>query len=276
MTLSFKEYRKNKANMDFVPLSSDSRQFRGNHIFLPFFDSGFAEQRGKNSYIDEAFISHPIHKSDDVRPLNLSDEHKQAIEHYTSTPSDSEHGYASSVNINIHLMNRGGYTENHIIGDHSPEKVQEASDKLASAFTPENTNKIDVTTYASISPELSKKIENMKSGYSYVHPAFSSTSTSQNVASNFADRQHAFNPKYPRVDHYIKYTVNPGMGISTVDHTDYPENEILVNRGSRLQYSRTEEGIVNKIPSKVHHVTVLQHSIPMSEYFEYKDNSVKI
>lgn len=213
----------------------------------------------RNNAITEAIIHNKIHDDDDIRPLNLSKEHEEAISHYTSTPSESKHGYASSGNVNAHLHIKSGDSTKYIVGNHDHHDLDVAVSKLSSVFTPENTNKRKFVTHGAIPREYGEKFEGMKIGDIKVAPAFTSTTTDLNTAFSHSKLYTNVNKDGERHDHIIDYTLHPGVGVSVVNHSDYAENEILLNKDSKMKYmGTTTEKVNDKHYLKTHNIEVLK------------------
>lgn len=197
----------------------------------------FYAMRNSTGPISEAVqYDKKFHDDPDVKPLNLSQYNIDAIAHYTSTSPRSEHGYASSENMNNHMNNLNG-ANNKIIGSHSIRKIEESIQKLKDAFTPENTNKKIITTTGAVRRHQGEQLEKSKS--LKLH-SFRSTSSDQSHANGHTKRYVENTENGIRHDHIVDYKVHPGCGLSVVQHSDYIENEVLLKPGVTMKRLSTQ------------------------------------
>jgi hypothetical protein len=272
--MKFSEYRKNK-EVNAFPWSGAFSERRDKSMDCFPWSATFAELRGvsipdvnESIAYDKDFHDHP-----DVKPGNLSPTHKEAIANYTSMGSgDPDSGHGSSKNLNGYLFNRMGFKSRKVEGGHTPENVKSSVENLSSAFTPENTNRKELTTYSAIPSDMGSLLEKSEKGKVHTFPGFTSTSSRFGIARNFAQAYHddMGRPK-GRVDHIVEYKLHPKTGLSVVKHSDFPENEVLLNHGSKVEYSHTEDKDFGGIPTKIHHVIVHPKQLPLSDYPTYSE-----
>jgi hypothetical protein len=209
-----------------------------------------------------------FHDHADIKPLGLSGSHISAIHKYSSMPGyDMEHGHSSSHNMNGYLRNRMGDKKVGIAFNHTEDNVKKSISKLSDAFTPENTNKSKVTTYGGVPEHIGKKLMKSGSGARHVIPGFTSTTTSKITAKSYGDNHHTGD----RPTHIIKYHLEPGVGMSVVNHSPYSENEVLLNHGASLTYHKTttHNDSISDHKVHVHHVTVHNEYKPLDSYGKY-------
>lgn len=257
----------------YFPWMSDFREFRDKKLECFPWSATFAEIRG----VDKPRVSEAItyntsfHDDDSVKPKNITSEQSRAIVNYTSMKSaDVECGHGSSKNVNGYLFNRMGH-RSRCVEHHEPEDVLNSVKTLSSAFTKENTNRKPITTYGAIPKQYGNTLEKSKSGTIHRFPGFTSTSSDYRVAKDFAHMYADELPEDMRECHIVKYTVNPGAGLSVVRHSDYPEDEILIHHGTHVEYSHTEDKDIHGTRTKIHHVTAHNKHIPLTEYGVYSD-----
>lgn len=175
-----------------------------------------------------------IHDHEEVKPKKLI--HAASIQHYTSSPSNSDHGHGSSKNVNNYLRNRMG--DKSVGVEHQSHKdVHESVKKLSSNFTPANTNRKAITTYSGVPAHIGKKLEDSKKGDIHHLAGFTSTSTSKRIADEFATTHNKENSD---VRHVVKFHVHSGAGLSVAAKSEYNEDEVLLHHGAKTEYSHTE------------------------------------
>lgn len=279
---TFKEYRAEKSaeknKTKFFHFSGDfDGSFASNRKrtipFFPFWDSGFAEMRNYNKVNESYMYNEKFHDHQDVKPQSLTPEHISAIGAYTSAKSNESNGHGSSKNINYYLSNRSG-NKDVGIEHHTPESVLKSVKTLSAAFIPDNTNRKELETFGAVPRKIGEKLEKSNKGDVHHFPAFNSTSSGFGVAIDFAYGYHDKELHSPRVDHIIKYKLKPNTGISVVQHSVWPENEVLLHHGAHIEYSHTEtiDRKSDGIKTKIHHVTVHQNHEPIENYGNYTKN----
>lgn len=230
-----------------------------------------------NSSYDSNFHDHP-----DIIPQD-HDTTVPAINHYSSaTTFNPTIGHATSTNINGHLRYLSGVKHksnllqlNHgISGDFSPTKVQEAIRSLSDTFTPENTNRIPVQVYAGIPPHIAKTLDKSKVGSIHYNPGFQSTTSNPKIAVEYAKVHNIYetdkdDPTAQK--HIIHYYAHPGSIRSIAHHSQYSENESLINHGTKMEYqgsinTTTQDGT----PLKIYRMVVHNDRIPLEKYKKYK------
>lgn len=236
--------------------------------------SSFTVSKTSGSIYDGKF-----HDDDDVKPLRLTSEHKDALRRYTEQPSDSKDGHASSGNMNSYLRNRAGDKDSVIRNSHKEEDVKKSVDILSSAFTPENTNRKEITTYSGVPSHIGEKIQDSPKDAKHIFAGFTSTSSSRHIAKNFSDN-YVEDAKYEDSDdghdsqahhHILQCHIQPGSGISLVHHSDHSENEVLLNHGAHATYSHSEHHLNNdESITHVHHVIITGHE-PLEKYGKYTE-----
>jgi hypothetical protein len=211
---------------------------------------------------DKEFHDHP-----DVTPNGLTHSHITAINNFTSAGSYSKTGHSSSRNINGYLRNKEGSKDNEsAIFGHTKEDVHAAVKNLSSAFTPQNTNRKEIVVHSGVPEHIGKTLKQSGEGSQHHIAGFTSTSSSSEVAHNFARNYGG------KEHHVIEYHVKPGAGLSVAQHSSIPdENEVILHHGAKITYhgstaSKNEKGIV----THVHKVTVHNEHKPLEEYGEYK------
>lgn len=218
-----------------------------------------------------------IHYDQDVVPKGLTNAHISAIRGYTSTSAASSSGFKASRVMNDYLRNRMG-DRSRTIRDHPEAKVKKSIKDLSAVFTPENTNRKTIETYSGIPSDIGKRLEASDKDSKHTLAGFSSFSTARKVAHHFGVKFKLTSSKRPDADdsdrsiHLIHATLEPGSGLSLVDHSNYEnENEILLNHGAHITYHGTT---VHKDstgrPVRVHHVTVHSTHEPLENYSEYR------
>jgi hypothetical protein len=292
---TFKQYIKVKKQVKFLDAHSFT-ELREKKKPVKFLDThSFAELRSSNKKVNEttdySFLdpeSKPLgysklHDDAEVKPLGLTKEHSDALKNYTSTRYyNPKSGHASSANMNEYLRNRAGISGVHSVLYHQPEVVEASVKKLASAFTPANTNKKEVTGYGAVPSSVGETLEKSNKGDIHHFAGFTSLSASHNeedakrIAKDFARRyQNAIPGENGKDRHIIKYHLKPGTGISAVKHTEYDhENEMVLPYGAKVEYSHTEveqpNQILRKVPAlRIHHVIVHPDSMPLEQYGKY-------
>lgn len=244
---TFKEFRKNKVK--FFSWSGDFREFR---------------QDTPSNLTEAINYDKSFHDDADVVPSGLSSDHESAMVDYTSTKSTDKNGNGSSHNVNSYLQNRSGDKSKKIIGNHTPDDVLRAVKKLSSVFTPENTNRKEIETYGAIPSRYANKL---MSGDSKNFPGFTSTSSNIKTADAFTNIYGD-----PDNDHIIHYKIKPGAGLSMVRHSDYPEDEVLLHHGTKIEYLNSET--VNRSDGKplhIHHVIAHNEHHSLDSYGTYED-----
>jgi hypothetical protein len=276
---TFKEYRKNKQT-NFLSWPSSFRENEQSiseeivhhdpdpQSFTNWNTKGYEESLENVKKNDNGgTYDRNFHDHEDVKPRNLSDEHKKSIARYTSTPSSNKEGHGSSGNMNSYLRNSAGDKTQGIKHGHHEGDVEDSINKFSSAFTPENTNKKEITTYGAVPHHIGMQLQNSKKGDSRHFAGFTSTSSVRNVAHEFT---YSPTTESGNVAHIVKYKVKPGAGLSTAHHSEYDENEVTLNHGARIEYSHTRT-----MPSRsgkimhIHTVTVHPDHKPLEEYGEY-------
>jgi hypothetical protein len=264
----FKDYRERKNKvLDYDSSFSQHRKVKW--FYMPH--GSFGEQGHLKSINEDHKFNEKFHLDPDIKPLNLTEEHKKAIVNYTSASSEKENGHGSSNNMNSYLLNRSGIKSREIMGNHDPETVLDSVNKLSSTFTPENTNKKNIETFGAVPAHVGREMEKSDKGDIHIFPAFTSTTSSFGNAVSFAWDYHEKAKETPRVDHIINYKLPIGTGVSVVSHSPWPENEVLINHGTHMKYSHTET-ISRKydgVTTKVHHIDVLNKREPISSYGQY-------
>ena len=225
----------------------------------------------------------PIHDSPDFKPQAITQKHKSAIRSYCHGDT---HGSVGASDINAYLRNRAG-DKAHTISpfntatlkgpkngmfDGRISKVKKAVKHLSAAFIKENTNKRRIIVYGGVPEHVGKKLMEAGEGTRHHIAGFTSTSTEEMTAQEFA-RIHAENPLNKSKDwHVIEYDLHPHTAISIVHHSAYSENEMLLHHGAHIEYHGTEytpprhDGFS---PVYTHHVTVYPDSKPLSKYGKY-------
>lgn len=221
-----------------------------------------------------------IHDHPKIRPRSISIKGSAAIERYTG------HG---SVGLNNYLHRLAANTnEREDPGRHS------LAQDLMSMYTPQNTNRRDVRTYAGIPTSVGEQLAKSKKGSQFHLPAFTSTTTCRYKAHEFANKaakiaESNFKPDYDedleysktRADnHIIHFNVlaptreqDSGSGLSILAHAiAADENEILIHPGAKITYKgttsyRNREGENDNVVH-VHQVDVhpLREAKPLSKY----------
>jgi hypothetical protein len=193
-----------------------------------------------------------IHHHPDVKPANLTAAHKEALTRYAGDSSIGSHD--SSRNINALLRSKAGDTTQKLHHSVSEKDVEEAANKLASAFTKENTNKKELTVHFGVPPHIGEKFKKSEPGSEHQLHGFTSSSTVKETAESFAN-MHAKIAK-GKTAHIVKATLKPHTGMSVVDFSPRSENEILINKGQKAQYVKsTKSG--NTV---THHVIITPRS----------------
>lgn len=239
-------------------------------------DSHEDSVRGKKTNSKKAVYDADIHDHEDVKPQKLN---RKSVTDYTGVKSEKTPG--SSKNINGYLRNKMGDKNSKVLG-HSPEAVHKAVKKLSSNFTPENTNRKELTTYAGVPHHIGEKLESSKKGDIHHLTGFTSTSTQRNTAIDFADiKTNSKNPKVHGVRHIIKFHLKPGAGLSVAANSEHPENEMLLHHGARTEYSHTEintgRSSATRLNSRVyethiHHVTVHPDHLDLDKHYGSYDH----
>lgn len=255
---------KNKEQIsESIPKISPDEQEWSSKLYVNDVKSNSGKTKLDLTYNDE-FHDHP-----DIIPGKLTKEHKNSIGIYTSVGSKEKEGHGSSANMNGYLRNKlGDKTQG--IYKHNEEDVKKSINTLSSAFTKENTNRKNITTYGGVPPEIGKKLMISGKGKRHTLSGFTSTSSSKVTAKNFADDMIPFSPVRNKSSHIIKYNIEPGAGLSAVHHSHHSENEVILHHGAHITYShtlRTRDS--DGHPLLIHHVTVHNTNKPLSEYGIY-------
>lgn len=166
----FKEFNKKPKN-----LSWEGHEFYRGSVTESF------EGWGSGSYSRE-------HDHPDIKPQNLTHDHIQAIEGYTSADHQSPvNGHRASIPINNELAHAAGEPDA-VRSHHPPKKVQQAIRDLASAFTPENTNKTTFKSRAGIPQSIGLTLQAAGIGSRHIMTRFVSSSTSPKVSRGFSNK----------------------------------------------------------------------------------------
>lgn len=114
-----------------------------------------------------------------------------------------------------------GMNRDAISGKSNPD-----SDKLSSLFTVANTNKGIVEAYSLVPAKIGAKF--LRMGHKAVRNlGYVSTSTSRSVPYSYGSDPI----------HLVHYKIMPGRGLSLAHSSRYPENEVLLDKGSLLNYT---------------------------------------
>lgn len=275
---TFKEYRAEK-QIKFFPWSASFADKRSKDAipqakFFPWSASFSDDKKSlKESYkvgtnMHDQTYNADFHDHPDVIPKKLLIPHIRAISHYTAAGSGGPDGHGSSHNMNSYLRNRAeGSSEHRITGPHGHSAVLHSVKLLASAFTPENTNRTEIKTHGGIPPKYGQSLSEMKPGQMSHFPGFTSTSSSRATAHEFARDYLTEGDGHDGKPHMIKYTVKPGAGLSVVHHSTFPEDEVVLNHGAKIEYSHTTEDD----KAITHHVTVHPDSRHIDHYGAYNE-----
>jgi hypothetical protein len=212
---------------------------------------------------DKEYHDHP-----DIKANNLTADHLEAIQHYTSTGGMKENGHRSSFTMNTHLRKKSGDTTVKPIVGHDPEKIENGIKQLSAAFTPENTNKTKTTLYSGIPSHIGETLKKAGHGSQHHIPGFTSTSSDPTTAIQFS-RQYANkgDPKKKRHYHMIEYHAEPGTALSVAPFSNYDENESILHHGSKITYhgEKTHKDVMGNT-IHTHVVTVHNEHKPLEEY----------
>ena len=264
-------------------------KFQPNDISWLNWASSFAKRRDKNikeaidpndksNALEHNFENSPgkhydtVHDHPNLVPQNLTDEHREVIGHYSETPSEAPEGKASSKNINAWLRNKlEPDGSKHQTLHHSPQAVEGQAKLLASAFTPENTNKQSAVVYIGVPPHVGHQL--MKAGPGSIHhtAGFASASTDPDIAHEFGV-QYAVEHNSSRA-HVLVCHAHAGTGISVPRYSGVPgENEIILMHGLPFKYHGSEKDEdAEGNPIYYHYVTVKPEGrIPLNQYGPYK------
>lgn len=232
--------------------------------------------RGKKTNSKKAVYDADIHDHPDVKPQKLN---KKSVTDYTGVESEKTPG--SSKNINGYLRNKLGDKDSKVLG-HPPEAVHKAVKKLSSNFTPENTNRKELTTYSGVPHKIGEKLESSKKGDIHHLAGFTSTSTERSTAVDFANiRTNSKNPKVWGVRHVVRFHVKPGAGLSVAPNSEHPENEVLLHHGARTEYSHTEINTGRSSATRpnspvyethIHHVIVHPDHLDLEKHYGSYDH----
>jgi len=206
-----------------------------------------------------------IHDHPQVVPDDSEDPNPD-IQHYTSTESKHpEHGHRSSSNINNHLrylagekVSEGGENTQGIVGGHSPEKVRGAIEDLSSQFRRSATNKIPVTTYTGVPEHIGNKIRRSKPGTDHYFPGFTSSTSVQYNAHEFANRYNK-----GKTPHVIQFHALPGSVRSFAHHSRFGEHEFGIHHGARATYSHSTKESDGTL---VHHMILHPDHLELDDY----------
>jgi hypothetical protein len=220
--------------------------------------------------------NHFFHDHPDVEPKELEKHHIDAIEHYCTSKSNGPNGHRSSGNMNAVLRNMSGDKNQRILGPHIFDEVKRSIKALSSAFTPNNTNRKEITTYGAVPHHIGRRL--IESGKNSEHhlAGFTSTSSDKETAMHFAN-EYASDRNTPDDEpyHIVKYHIKPGVGLSAAKHSSYDENEVILHHGAKITYHGPEY-IVHQRSNRahprqiiIHHVTVHPEHKSLEEYGQY-------
>lgn len=213
-------------------------------------------------------VYHKVHDEEHIKPHALTKTHEKALRDFTSKKSTVNSG--GSENVNNYLRNASGDKHLKVHSNIKHTDVHKNIKKLSSVFTKENTNKKNMETYGAVPSHVGEHLQNSKSGEKKVLAGFTSTSTNKGTAHTFSKKYHKDGDKSD-VHHIVKYHLEPHTGVSTVHHSEYGENEILLHHGAHITYHKTEvlHPKSSEKPIHLHHVTVHNEHKPLKEYGEY-------
>lgn len=229
-----------------------------------------AENRYRVNY------NHVFHDHPDVESKELEQHHIDAINHYCTSKSDGPNGHQSSGNMNAVLRNMSGDKTQRIRGPHLFDEIKRSIKTLSSAFTPNNTNRKEITTYGAVPYHIGRKL--IESGKDSEHhlAGFTSTSSDKQIAMLFANEYSSdHNTPDDEPYHIIKYHIKPGAGLSAAKHSSYDENEVILHHGAKITYHGPEYIIHQRSNLNhprhiiVHHVTVHPEHKLLEEYGSY-------
>ncbi len=219
-----------------------------------------------------------IHEHPSVIPED-TDDHVPAIEHYTATPTrDVQNGHRSSSNINRHLRHLAGESltggpgpNQGIAGPHTVEKVRGAIADLSKTFRRTTTNKIPVTTYTGVPKRVGEKLEKAEEGSEHHFPGFTSSSSAQQNAHEFA--RHYKSTGLKDAAHVIQFHAEPGSVRSFAHHSRFNEHEFGIHHGARATYSHTtEHKETDGTTTKVHHMILHADHLSIDDYPKMQGN----
>jgi hypothetical protein len=243
---------------------------------------------------------HAIHGSRDVRPQNLSEAQSKAVVDYCSA-SSKETPNSSAPVMNAVLRLRSGdnttrkpHTHDDLVKDDS--EVTRNIEKLANTFTPENTNRIKIKSYAGIPQRIGERIDKNPGGKFHM-AAFTSSSTRPQTALTFAmgyrKQPKKYNPDAdtaPVEHHMMVLHHDEGDGVKTAGasmsvayKSPYIENEVVSpptdpsNPSTAWEHlgSHTVKTVTGHI-IRVHHfrVPAASQNFKLSNYpVAYKDSN---
>ena len=219
-----------------------------------------------------------VHDDKDVKPTNITQSHKNAIQHFSGHSSDEKNGHRASNAINDYLRNREGDKKVGINHGHSTANVRKAVSSLSSAFTKENTNRKEIVTHGGVPDHIGHALKKAGPGSHHHLPGFTSTSTSERVAHSFATNYNKYKGKKPEESehHVITYHLKPHSGLSVRDHSKVKsEHEVLLHHGAHIEYTHSDKPIKHSDGSSthVHHVTVHPDHKPLEHYGTYNHPS---
>lgn len=221
----------------------------------------------------------PVHSKPHLKLVNknLTGEQRSAVENYTSTSFNSnKKGHASSTAVNNFCRKAAGESlpegQTSWFGAHREHHVEGAVKALSSVFTKENTNKKKLVSYAGVPKHIGDALHG---GGQFSLAGFTSTSHAEgeeklldgrsmnrglHVACGYArSYNYVNNQRDPSAtNHVVAFHCDEGTGISTANHTDYPqENEFLLHHGAHISHMHTEETTDdNGFKTLIHHFRV--------------------
>jgi len=139
---------------------------------------------------------------------------------------------------------------------------------MSRSFTKDTTNQTPLVTYSGVSKDLGDKLRDVPNGSFHHLATFTSTTTDKRMAHSFAAKKvwgdtHA---------HVIRFHLKPGTGLSAVQHSHYNENEVLLDKGTKIEKIKTElKPTSHGGKVWVHHVVAHPEKLPLDQYHTHKD-----
>lgn len=139
---------------------------------------------------------------------------------------------------------------------------------MSKAFTKDTTNQTPLVTYSGVSKSLGDKLGAASNGSFHHLAAFTSTSTDKRTAHSFATKK-VWGETHP---HIIRFHLKPGTGLSAAHHSVYNENEVILDKGTKIEKVKSElKPLSHGGKVWVHHVVAHPEKLPVDQYQTHKD-----
>lgn len=139
---------------------------------------------------------------------------------------------------------------------------------MSKAFTKDTTNQTPLVTYSGVSKDLGDKLGAAPNGSFHHLAAFTSTTTDKRTAHGFATKK-VWGKTHP---HIIRFHLKPGTGLSAAHHSDYNENEVILDKGTKIEKVKSEVKTLSHGGKVwVHHVVAHPEKLSVDQYKTRED-----